>query len=408
MSISIIVILVIAIAVLLVIRAKQGQDKTPAKKTTSSSNRKVTKTPSKTTVSTKATNTSTHSEVPAKAHLDLDNLLAKLDLLIADRQYAKAEGLINLSLNQDSNIPELYFKLLKLYQLQDDNFAIKQLFDTVQKLNLNEIYQQLFSEHEVFQQDQKTSIHHSTPLSKSQSLEPLEFVNPKTTTILATAPAPTTEEPLQEKTSHTPQNNTIEFDSLSITSPAPNKATTAKESSVEQGLDFHHTITVPTEKPSESASEFQLEQPTPPKAHQDTLNQESLTFTLEEQSPAQAVHNPLPEFEFKLDTPLQHIDTASEKILLEDIATNTVPPVQIEISLEPEQHRVVYADPEDPIIQAFPDLTEVNPVDLDIDLAEQYIRLGEYHAAKLILGEQSTNLSDQQNVKIEQLLQKIA
>ncbi|OUY08778.1 hypothetical protein [Acinetobacter populi] len=399
MSITIIVILVIAIAVLLVVRSKQGQDKAPAKKTTTSNNKKVAKTPSKNTTPTKATSTSTRSEAPAKAKVDLDNLLAKLDLLIADREYAKAEGLINLSLNQDPNLPELYFKLLKLYQLQNDDFAIKQLFDTVQKLNLNEVYQQLFSEHEIFKEEQLL-VHKSTPNSASPDV--IEFVSPN----IPKASEPSLDnakhisQPV-EKNTHIEQNNTVEFDSLAFT-PTSHDTVPA---TVDNSLDFHSTIS--TEKVDEPALEFKFEPPTQSEANQDTLSHQApLTFTLEEQPLAQPAHNPLPEFEFKLETVPQ--PQTIEEIHLEEPSAVIVPPAQVEISLQAEPSRTVYADPEDPIVQAFPVLTNLNPVDLDIDLAEQYIRLGEYRAAKLILGEQQTNVSDQQNIKIEQLLQKIA
>ncbi|MCH4247994.1 MAG: hypothetical protein LKF82_09185 [Acinetobacter populi] len=402
MPITIIVILVIAIAVLLVVRSKQGQDKAPAKKTTTSNNKKVAKTPSKNTAPTKATSTLTRSETPAKAKVDLDNLLAKLDLLIADREYAKAEGLINLSLNQDPNLPELYFKLLKLYQLQNDDFAIKQLFDTVQKLNLNEVYQQLYSEQELSKQKEQPLVHKSVPNAASSDV--IEFVSPN----IPKASEPSIDntkhvsQPVERNT-HIEQNNTVEFDSLAFT-PTSHDTVPAKAVTVDNSLDFHSTIS--TEKVDEPALEFKFEQSTQSEANQDTLSQAPLTFTLEEQPLAQPAHNPLPDFEFKLETVPQ--PQTIEETRLEEPPAVIAPPAQVEISLQTEPSRTVYVDPEDPIVQAFPVLTNLNPVDLDIDLAEQYIRLGEYRAAKLILGEQQTNVSDQQNVKIEQLLQKIA
>ncbi len=49
-------------------------------------------------------------------------------------------------------------------------------------------------------------------------------------------------------------------------------------------------------------------------------------------------------------------------------------------------------DQSDPLVQSFPQLNEVNEIHLNLELAEQYIQLGAFEAAREILVETRTKL----------------
>jgi FimV-like protein len=65
-------------------------------------------------------------------------------------------------------------------------------------------------------------------------------------------------------------------------------------------------------------------------------------------------------------------------------------------------------DQSDPLVQSFPQLSEVNEIHLNLELAEQYIQLGAFEAAREILVEQETNYNSEQRQQAEQLLSRIA
>ncbi len=50
-------------------------------------------------------------------------------------------------------------------------------------------------------------------------------------------------------------------------------------------------------------------------------------------------------------------------------------------------------DQNDPLVQSFPELVEVNEIELNLELAAQYIKLGAYDAAREILTEKEAEFS---------------
>ena len=59
-------------------------------------------------------------------------------------------------------------------------------------------------------------------------------------------------------------------------------------------------------------------------------------------------------------------------------------------------------------MKSFPDLSQVDEIQLNLDLASQYVELGAYDAAKALLGEQDENYSAEQRQRADQLLNQIA
>ncbi|WP_374571151.1 fimbrial protein FimV [Acinetobacter sp.] len=66
------------------------------------------------------------------------------------------------------------------------------------------------------------------------------------------------------------------------------------------------------------------------------------------------------------------------------------------------------ADKSDPLLQSFPELAEVNEAALNLELAQQYIELGSFDAARDLLAEKQTEYSQEQRQQADLLLNQIA
>ncbi|HQZ59823.1 MAG TPA: FimV domain-containing protein, partial [Acinetobacter sp.] len=65
-------------------------------------------------------------------------------------------------------------------------------------------------------------------------------------------------------------------------------------------------------------------------------------------------------------------------------------------------------DLNDPLIQSFPDLQQLDEAQLNLDLAEQYIELGAFESARVLLENNALVLNAEQQQRSEKLLNKIA
>ena len=65
-------------------------------------------------------------------------------------------------------------------------------------------------------------------------------------------------------------------------------------------------------------------------------------------------------------------------------------------------------DQHDPLVQSFPELLDINEASLNLDLAQQYIQLGAYVAAREIIAEREAEYTAEQQQRAEQLLNQIA
>ena len=66
------------------------------------------------------------------------------------------------------------------------------------------------------------------------------------------------------------------------------------------------------------------------------------------------------------------------------------------------------ADSSDPLVQSFPELAESNEISVNIELAQQYIKLGAFEAARELLTEKEAEYSTQQRQQADLLLNQIA
>lgn len=103
---------------------------------------------------------------------------------------------------------------------------------------------------------------------------------------------------------------------------------------------------------------------------------------------------PASGLEFNLDAPAIRLDTAAE---------SNVPaqPALVE-------QTTTLVDQHDPLTQSFPELLEVNEINLNLQLAQQYIQLGAYAQARRLLSENEAQFNPEQREQSELLLKQIA
>ncbi|MDK1682430.1 hypothetical protein [Acinetobacter terrestris] len=364
----------------------------------------------------------------------------KIEALIRERNFFSAEAQINQALNRDNSQHELYLLLLDIHILQKDEFAISQLINHLRSLELDEILEQALA---------KKAAHDK---EAEGSRDTIDF---KPATSIST---PTYTPPTEQK-------NTADFDALMNTAAPSGTANnvsfdqlqqeslSAKTEAVDeiQPLDFN-TFALDTKK---------AEVPLPTVEEIKPLDFSTLSLDpspvavtpKQEVIPLAEEIKPL-DFSFSLDTPAtEQIANTAEPVLDEKpefnfdfSATETVTPTEAKIAVEetkpsldldfnlepvtPTEQQPVEpvpakaagvsfdisnisssaskADQNDPLVQSFPELIEVNEISLNLDLAQQYIQLGAFESARELLAEHEAEYTAEQRQQADQLRNQIA
>ena len=359
------------------------------------------------------------------------DLRNKIEGQIRDRNFFSAEAQINQALNKDNSQHELYLLLLDIHLLQKDEFAISQLLNHLRSLELDDILAQ--AEAKISDYDQlNQNPSHDTLESKSIGVvpstpKPVEATNTADFDALMSsnnaAPAPvqaSVVEPVQDI-------KPLDFDTSAFTT-----TTTAQpEPSIEvQSLEFDiSSLNTPTAEPAKPAEErkpldfgsLSLESTPAQPAETAAADIQPLDFSFNLDTAPEVETSPLaaderPEFTFDFssestteaakDIPAFSFDTVSpSEAIVEETPAVVTPSLSLSLESTAPANTV---DQSDPLVQSFPQLSEVNEIHLNLELAEQYIQLGAFEAAREILVEQETNYNSEQRQQAEQLLSRIA
>ena len=362
------------------------------------------------------------------------DLRNKIEGQIRDRNFFSAEAQINQALNKDNSQHELYLLLLDIHLLQKDEFAISQLLNHLRSLELDDIlaqaeakksdYDQLHQNSRDTIEFKPTEIAPSTPkpveatntadfdalmssnnpapapvqasvVEPVQDIKPLDFDTSAFTTTTTAQPEPSIEvqsldfdisslnTPTAEPTKSAEELKPLDFGSLSLEStPAQPAETSAADI---QPLDFSFNLdTAPTTTPGAEISLLAADE------------RPEFTFDFSSESTAEAAKD-IPAFSFDTVSPSQAI--------VEETPAVVTPSLSFSLESTAPANTV---DQSDPLVQSFPQLSEVNEIHLNLELAEQYIQLGAFEAAREILVEQEPNYSTEQRQQVEQLLSRIA
>ncbi|HDI2932698.1 TPA: hypothetical protein PKT69_000585 [Acinetobacter baumannii] len=336
--------------------------------------------------------------------------------LIQEKQFSAAEAQVNQALKKDNTQHELYLLLLEIHIAQKDEFAIQQLISHIRSLGLNEIAAQAetrqkeyessrqpdaidFPQAQTYEEPKNTDTTAQfdelttssseasfdglqkdyTPVKQEPAveIEPLEF----NFSFEQTSATENTNRPAQQpELSSTQETNELADLEFSF-DLAPLHETEEKSQAVEVKADQENSI---------NALDFNLD-----------LNPSSAETKSVEQAPS------LDEIKLIEQTPLEASSIAPLEFSLDKPALVTAPEIEIQNN-EVVNERVTQTQIEDPLLEAFPELKQINENELDLKLAEQYIKFGANQAARNLLqgDEQKFNTEQQQHAK--NLLNRIA
>ena len=396
--------------------------KTSAKKTTTSKKVAQKSVPVKEVVPTPQHST----PVPVKIQTNIENL-------IKERNFFAAEAQINQALKRDNSLHGLYLLLLDIHLQQKDEFAVDQLLNHLRSLELDDILSQAEAKkashaHEDIAEKSANEVATATPSS-------LDFTAPVSTPNQTASFDQLQYELTSNKTAE--PEAALEFDTSSLNfspaaTPVVEKAAEPEVKAEPAALDFNFSLDSTAAEAKTEASEITAEPsaspaeevkpldftfdltPSPAEttaAPESTINEVAavdppsldFNFSTPESAPAvEAKAEPAPDFNFTFDS------TAAAETKLQP---TTEPEVIALPSIVPEPAATFVGtdvDLNDPLVKSFPDLSQVDEIQLNLDLASQYVELGAYDAAKALLGEQDANYSAEQRQRADQLLNQIA
>lgn len=347
------------------------------------------------------------------------DLRRKLEKLIQQRNFSTAEAQINQALNRDNTQHELYLLLLEIHLLQSDEFAVNQLIHHIRSLGLDEIVKQAEQRQLAEQQQQPDAIEFSPSSVPILTDEPVSTPTPSVQNnaefdaLVQEPGSPPAElsafEQLQPptETASEPSSSVAELPVLEFNFAPKNEQAQHSEPATpptqqENSLDFSFSL-------EPRAPETQ----TPPSAEQQTESAEpaALDFNFDELKPAEPALQPSsevphsPDFEATSASPSQGLDFKFEPATPEPAATPE--PSAATVSLEPDVSSTL-PDQQDPLIQAFPELAQTDEASLNLELAQQYIELGAYDAARRLLSLSADQFDPEQQEYSKKLLNQIA
>ncbi|HAV5381405.1 hypothetical protein OHW55_10035 [Acinetobacter baumannii] len=337
--------------------------------------------------------------------------------LIQEKQFSAAEAQVNQALKKDNTQHELYLLLLEIHIAQKDEFAIQQLISHIRSLGLNEIAAQAetrqkeyessrqpdaidFPQAQTYEEPKNTDTTAQfdelttssseasfdglqkdyTPVKQEPAveIEPLEFnfsFEQNSATENTNQPA---QQPELSSTQETNELADLEF-SFDL---APLHETEEKSQAVEVKADQENSI---------NALDFNLD-----------LNPSSSETKSVQQAPS------LDEIKLIEQAPLEATSIAPLEFSLDEPALVPAPELETQNHIDVVNEAATQTQIEDPLLEAFPELKQINENELDLKLAEQYIKFGANQAARNLLqsDEQKFNTEQQQHAK--NLLNRIA
>ena len=337
--------------------------------------------------------------------------------LIQEKQFSAAEAQVNQALKKDNTQHELYLLLLEIHIAQKDEFAIQQLISHIRSLGLNEIAAQAetrqkeyessrqpdaidFPQAQTYEEPKNTDTTAQfdelttssseasfdglqkdyTPVKQEPAveIEPLEF----NFSFEQTSATENTNQPAQQpELSSTQETNELADLEFSF-DLAPLHETEEKSQAVEVKADQENSI---------NALDFNLD-----------LNPSSSETKSVQQAPS------LDEIKLIEQAPLEATSIAPLEFSLDEPALVPAPELETQNHIDVVNEAATQTQIEDPLLEAFPELKQINENELDLKLAEQYIKFGANQAARNLLegDEQKFNTEQQQHAK--NLLNRIA
>lgn len=316
--------------------------------------------------------------------------------LIQEKQFSAAEAQVNQALKKDNTQHELYLLLLEVHIAQKDEFAIQQLISHIRSLALNEIAIKAEARQKEYESARQPD---AIDFPQAQSYE--EPKNTPDTTAqfdqLTTSSSETSFDDLQKDYTPVKQEPAVEVEPLEFNFSFEKNAATENISQPVQEPEQSTSQQIPEVSSSQETNEladlefsFDLaplhENEEKTQAVEVKANQENslnaLDFNLDlnpsisEKKSDEQVPS-LDELTLVEQAPLEATSIAPLEFSLDEPALVTAPEIETQNHLDVVTKEATQTQIEDPLLEAFPELKQVNESELDLKLAEQYIKFGE-------------------------------
>ncbi|WP_375037259.1 hypothetical protein [Acinetobacter sp. RW6] len=338
----------------------------------------------------------------------------KIKQLIQEKQYSAAEAQVNQALKKDNTQHELYLLLLEVHIAQKDEFAITQLISHIRSLALHEIATQAETRQKEYESSRQPD---AIDFPQAQTYE--EQKNTPDTTAqfdqLTTSSSEASFDDLQKDYTPVKQEPAVEVEPLEFNFSFEQKTTevdsakpedkinteTASKTNDLNTLEFSFDLeSIPnkTEKSLETSSELTVETIKIDTTATPDIDLDFSNFSIDKDSASQSNNSHEIDLEENIQTQPLSVETLEFSLNPIEAEDNQPNLNESELSLENN----------DPLVQAFPELKQLDENELDLKLAEQYIRLGAYPAAHALLASNERKFNTEQQQRAKNLLNRIA
>lgn len=338
----------------------------------------------------------------------------KIKQLIQEKQYSAAEAQVNQALKKDNTQHELYLLLLEVHIAQKDEFAITQLISHIRSLALHEIVTQAETRQKEYESSRQPD---AIDFPQAQTYE--EPKNTPDTTAqfdqLTTSSSEASFDDLQKDYTPVKQEPAVEVEPLEFNFSFEQKTTevdsakpedkisteTASETNDLNTLEFSFDLeSIPNkaEKSLEPSSELTVETIKVDTTSTPDIDLDFSNFSIDKESDSQSNNSQEIVLEENIQT--QPLSAETLEFSLNPIESEDNQPNLNKSELSPENN--------DPLVQAFPELKQLDENELDLKLAEQYISLGAYPAAHALLANNEQKFNTEQQQRAKNLLNRIA
>ncbi|WP_447500868.1 hypothetical protein [Acinetobacter oleivorans] len=359
----------------------------------------------------------------------------KIQQLIQEKQYSAAEAQVNQALKKDNTQHALYLLLLEVHIAQKDEFAITQLISHIRSLALNEIVTQAEARQKEYETLRKTEHESSSQSDAIDFPQDQTYEEPKNTPDttaqfdqLTTSSSEASFDDLQKDYTPVKQEPAVEVKPLEFNFSLEKTATTETNSQPVHEPEVSTSQQVPEVSSSQETNELadlefsfdlaplhETEEKTQAlevKADQENsvnaldfnldLNPSSSETKSVEQVPS------LDELTLVEQAPLEATSITPLEFSLDEPALVTTPETETQNHIEAVNEKATQTQIEDPLLDAFPELKQLDENELDLQLAEQYIKLGAYPAAHALLASNEQKFNTEQQQRAKNLLNRIA
>ncbi|WP_202745036.1 hypothetical protein [Acinetobacter pittii] len=346
-----------------------------------------------------------------------DAVRQKIQLLIQERQFSAAEAQVNQALKKDNTQHELYLLLLEIHIAQKDEFAITQLINHIRSLALNEIAIQAEARQKEYESSRQPD---AIDFPHAQTYQEPKNISDATAQFdqLTTSSSETSFDELQQDYPPVKQEPAVEVEPLEFNFSFEQTTTTESTSQPTQKSELS-----PSQETNELADlEFSFDlaplheseeknQTIAAPAAQENTN--ALDFNLElthedpEVKPNEQISS-LDELQLVEQALLESNSIAPLEFSLDEPALVTAPEIETQNLVDLVGEETTPDQTKDPLVEAFPELKQLDENELDLKLAEQYIKLGAYPAAQALLASNEQKFNTEQQQRAKNLLNLIA